>query len=194
MTDSLFTEDADFMDGKTDVRQKKKPPHPRDEDWSKLFKLCEETFYPSGIADCQRARVVKLVDGLRQKGASVANFGARMDRYGHLFPNSVRTLAAMLSQWDTCEPVGRTRQPGMPSDEEQERERREADAHRLLCDEESAARNRAFQVVQLADPNVVKRIYEEWKADNPGLVRHAPLATNRLCVRDIADRLEARNA
>ncbi len=176
-----------------DEPKPKRKPHPRDETWHELFKAAEAVFYESGIADGQRARVAKLVDDLRQKGATAGNFAKRMVRYRELFPNSVCTLPAMLNQWDTCAPAGKTTQPGMPSQAEQMRRGYEDACHRLECENYTAACNRARQVVQLADPNVVKRLHEEWKADpeNENYLRFAQLPTSIVCVRPIAERIEA---
>ncbi len=170
----------------------KRKPHSRDEAWHELFKAAEARFYESGIADGQRARVANLIDDLRQKGATAGNFAKRLVRYKDLFRNSVCTLPAMLNQWDTCASVSTT-QPGMPSDAEQARRIHEDACHRLECENDKAAYNKARQTVQLADVNVVRRLHDEWRADpeNANYLQFAKLPTSIVCVRDIAERIEA---
>lgn len=176
-----------------DDNKPKRKPHPRDEHWHELFETAEAVFYRSGIADGQRANVAKLVDDLRQKGATAGNFAKRKARYHELFPRTVCTLPAMLNQWDTCAPVGRTTQPGMPTDAEQAQRIHEDACHRLECENSTASCNKARQAVLLADPNVVKRIHAEWRAEpeNVNYLEFAKLPTSIVCVRDIAERIEA---
>lgn len=175
-----------------DTPKPKRPPHPRDDQWAELFKAAEAEFYKSGIAPGQRAQVANLIDDLRHKGATPGNFAKRLVRYRELFPRSVCTLPAMLNQWDTCAPVSTT-QPGMPTDAEQMRRSYEDARHRLECENDRAALNKARQTVQLTDPNVVKRVHAEWIADpeNVNYLQFAKLPTSIICVREIAERIEA---
>lgn len=176
-----------------DTPKPKRKPHPRDETWYQVFKAAEAVFYKSGISEDQRPQVARLIDNLRQKGATPGNFYNRIARYKEVYPRSACTLPAMLNQWDTCAPVGRTTQPGMPTDAEQARRIHEDACHRLECENSTASRNKARQVIQLADPNVVKRIHAEWRAEpeNVNYLEFAKLPTSVICVRDIAERIEA---
>lgn len=180
-----------------DKPKPKRKPHPRDETWHELFKLAEATFYESGISEDQRAQVARLIDNLRQKGATAGNFKARKVRYREVYPNSACTLPAMLNQWDTCAPVSRT-QPGMPSDAEQAARRRENEAHRRGIENEQRERDRARQIVLAAPAGVAEKLYQEWRGlpENALLLKFGGRSwtsgpTGRFCVRWIAERIEA---
>ena len=167
-----------------------KPRAKRDDGWHELFRACEATFYPSGIAKGQRARVANVVDDLHEKGATAAEFARRRVRYTQLYPTTVCTLPAMLNQWDMCgaAPVA-TVQPNVSIDAEW-------DAEQGRLGREKAARDAklaAARVVLDATPDErVADVYAAWckQEANPRVLRYVKGAHHALCVCWIAERLE----
>lgn len=188
---SLFGEHPDWMTGKM-VNKPRKSKVLRDETWYELFQAAEAAFYSSGISDDQRARVAKLVDNLRQKGATATNLAVRMERYGELFKGRVVcTLPAILNNWDTCKPLKRT----TPTPEEswaarQEVKRQEEEAARIADAPFIAAR----KIVEAADPEQVWVVYRWWQESTPRLRKWVSKPTDAGCVIEIANELRARNA
>lgn len=194
---TLFNEHPDRMTGKKALEPRESKVL-RNDAWQELFQAAEAAFYPSGIADGQRAQVAKLVDDLLQKGATAAEFKRRHERYGELFPRTVCTLPAMLNQWDTCAAPGPRTQPGMPSTAEQMADRYSEQIHRRQCEQEQAERDKARVIVQEAPGGVADALLKEWLAlpcnSYSYLAERSWSPTDRCCVRWIAAKLEARNA
>lgn len=191
----LFNEHPDWMTGK----MASKPAKKRD----MLFEWMLSRFHPTltldSIPDMARARLNKACKEIRQwPGFDDTDRNELNVRYGRMMGRTRWTTPiAFASHWDEFEDAAPgTRQPNMPSLAAGMASRHEQASVRRQMEDESAERNRAYQAVQLADANVVKALHAEWTADpdNAHYVQSAPLPTSKLCVRWIADRLEARNA
>lgn len=110
-------------------------------------------------------------------------------------PADYMTGKAALKPREPTTPAEPTTQPNMPPKADQhalqaeavERQRKQAEADARLAHSRS--------VVRAADPVRVAALFEQWQDQecNPNVKRFVKQATSMLCVRWIAERLEASN-
>lgn len=190
---TLFNEHPDEMTGKTVNK-----PRTRDMLFERLLSIFHPSLTLDAIPDTVRARLNKACKKFREwPGFDMSEV---MVRYGRMKGRTRWTTAlALANHWDEFgdTPENVTRQPGMPSQAEQDAQRQSNEMHRRQCEEEQAGRDKARLIVQAAPGGVADALLKEWREqpENEAYVKrgYGKSPTDRCCVRWIAEQLEARN-